>query len=252
MACAGSSKTPSRPRTREIIDPTILGPCVQLTLCLRPTAQLLNPSDVKLSRTGPQTFTGSDNGLPPILIFLYGGGLVHGARSSSPANLVHNDPCAFFASILVVIPDYRPAPEITFPRGSEDTIGSVAEGDSNRVFLLGHSAGGLHLASYLLLPSLFLSSSAFGCVAVNHPLSLLRRADDSHILSLPPTRNVMAGSETRTISVSIQTSAREFKSRGSTIAEFVLEGHKHLSPILALSSGSGEDWGHNIVRWIIG
>ncbi|KAI6143333.1 Alpha/Beta hydrolase protein [Pisolithus tinctorius] len=245
MACAGPSKTPSTPRTQEIIDPTypLLEASRSAIESIRRETFTYGSSDVHryLLDVYYSPLPGCDNGLPPILIFLYGGGLVRGARSSSPANLVHNNPGAFFASILVVIPDYRLAPEITFSQGSEYTIRSVAEGDSNRVSLLGHSAGGLHLASYLLLPSLFLSS-AFGCVAVNHPLSLLRRADDSHIPSLPPTRNVMAASETRTISVSIQTSSREFKSRGSTIAEFVLEGRDHLSPILALSSGSGEDW----------
>ncbi|KAI6002308.1 Alpha/Beta hydrolase protein [Pisolithus orientalis] len=302
MACTGAPRTPVRPRTREIIDPR-LHVCLAYPLLeanrstiesIRRVTFTYGSSDVHKLDVYYPSLSGSGDGLPPILIFFYGGGLVRGARSSPPSNLVHNNLGAFFASrgILVVIPDYRFVPGITFPQGSEDvrdaiewTIKNVAEGDSNRVFLLGHSAGGLHLASYLLLPSLFLSSSALGCVrgvilmgvpceispsrpqfysvaqtyygnarkvAANYPLSLLRRAYESHILSLPPFWNVMAGSEPRAISVSMQTFTREFKSRGGTIEEFVLEGHDHLSPILALSSGSGEDWGLDVVRWIIG
>ncbi|KAI6008124.1 Alpha/Beta hydrolase protein [Pisolithus orientalis] len=294
--CTSPSKTTRPPRTKEIIDPTypLLEANRSAIESVRRETFTYGSSDIhKLDAYYPP-LPESDKGLPPILIFFYGGGLVRGARSSPPSNLVHNNLGAFFASrgILVVIPDYRLVPGIIFPQGSEDvrdaigwTIENVAEGDSNRVFLLGHSAGGLHLASYLLLPSLFLSSSALGCVCgvilmgvpceispsrprfyavaqsyygnakkvvANHPLSLLRQANDSHILSLPPIRNIMAESEPRAISASMRTFAREFKKRGGIIEEFVLEGHDHLSPVLALSSGSGEDWGHDILRWIIG
>lgn len=295
MSCAAASKSPGRPRTKEIVDPTypLLEANRSVIESIRRETFTYGSSDVHKLDVYYPPLPGSD-GLPPILVFFYGGGLVRGSRSSPPSNLVHNNLGAFFASrgILVVIPDYRLVPGITFPEGSEDvrdaiewTIENVAEGDSNRVFLLGHSAGGLHLASYLLLPSLYRSSSAFGrvhgailmgvpCeilpsrpqfyaiaqhyygsakkVSANHPLSLLRQTDDSHICSLPPVRNIMAGSEPRAISTSMRTFARECRKRGGTVDEFVLEGHDHLSPILALSSGSGEDWGYDVVRWIMG
>ena len=229
---------------------------------------------------------------PPILVFFYGGGLVRGSRSSPPSNLVHNNLGAFFASkgILVVIPDYRLVPGITFPQGSEDvrdaiewSIKNISEGDSDRVFLFGHSAGGIHLASYLLLPSLYRSSSAIGrvrgvilmgvpCeispsrpqfyataqiyygnakkVAANQPLNLLRRADNLHVHSLPPLWSIAAGSEPRAISASMRNFSGELRKRGGTVDEFVLDGHDHLSPVLALSSGSGEEWGYDAVKWI--
>lgn len=191
-----------------------------------------------------------------------------------------------------MIPDYRLVPGITFPQGSEDVrdavewaIKNISEGDADRVFLFGHSAGGIHLASYLLLPSLYRSSSAFGrvrgiilmgvpCeispsraqfyataqiyygnakkVAANQPLNLLRRADKSHVRSLPPFWSIAAGSEPRAISASMRNLSGELRKRGGTVDEFVLDGHDHLSPVLALSSGSGEDWGYDAVKWILG
>ncbi|KAI5984041.1 Alpha/Beta hydrolase protein [Pisolithus albus] len=229
MSCAAS-----RPRTKEIVDPTypLLEANRSVIESIRRETFTYGSSDVHKLDVYYPPLPGSD-GLPPILVFFYGS------------------------------EDVRDA--------IEWTIENVAEGDSNRVFLLGHSAGGLHLASYLLLPSLYRSSSAFGrmrgailmgvpCeilpvtkkVSVNHPLSLLRQTDDSHICSLPPVWNIMVGSEPRAISTSMRTFAREFRKRGSTVDEFVLEGHDHLSPILALSSGSGEDWSYDVVRWIMG
>jgi len=62
----------------------------------------------------------------------------------------------------------------------------------------------------------------------------------------------MAGSEPRAISTAMRVFARELKERGGTIDEFVLQGHDHLSPVLALSSGSGEEWGDDVVRWLVG
>ncbi|KAI5999275.1 Alpha/Beta hydrolase protein [Pisolithus albus] len=240
-----------RRRTKEIVDPTypLLEANCSVIESIRRETFTYGSSDVhKVCLVYPpfveeKPLTGSD-GLPPILVFFYGGGLVRGSCSSPPSYLVHNNLGAFFASrgILVVIPDYRLVPGITFPEGSEDvrdaiewTIENVAEGDSNRFYAIAQHYYG-----------------SAKKVSANHPLSLLRRTDDSHIRSLPPVQNIMADSEPRVISTSMRTFAREFRKRGGTVDEFVLEGHDHLSPILALSSGSGEDWGYDVVRWIMG
>jgi carboxylesterase type B len=60
------------------------------------------------------------------------------------------------------VPDYRLVPSIVFPEGSEDVrdamawvIENLSEGDLNRIFILAHSAGGVHVAGMLFTPSLF-------------------------------------------------------------------------------------------------
>jgi hypothetical protein len=115
---------------------------------------------------------------------VYGGGLVRGnkhdpefADGLSYANVGH-----FFAEqlgIQVVIPDYRLLSHgATFPSGGED-IALVVEwacthlSDNNQkldINLMGNSAGGLHLLTYLLTPDLSWRRNIFtreGCPSAN-------------------------------------------------------------------------------------
>lgn len=106
----------------------------------------------------------TDGKKPPILIYIYGGGLTSGERTlNAPLDLVYRNCGAFFASrgILTVIPDYRLAPQAVYPEPVEDirdafryVVANLGEvGDASHVFLTGHSAGGT------LLLSMFLSES---------------------------------------------------------------------------------------------
>ncbi|KLO18404.1 alpha/beta-hydrolase [Schizopora paradoxa] len=107
----------------------------------------------------PNSSTGGTK--PPILIFIYGGGLTSGDRVlNQPLDLVYKNCGSFFASrgILTVIPDYRLAPKAVYPEPVEDlrdafryVVANLGDaGDVNRVFLTGHSAGGTLLLSLLL------------------------------------------------------------------------------------------------------
>lgn len=226
---------------------------------------------------------------PPVLVFFYGGGFTRGSRSSGPSYLVHNNLGAFFASrgILTVIPDYRLDPTIKFPEGSEDVKDAVEwvvknfPASSSNTFIMGHSAGGVHIAGVLFTPELFshiyhairgvvligvpmtipASRPDFYAAAINyygspkainrnHPLGLLQRCGKEIGSTLPSIRALRASSEPRYISTSMHTFAENFRKKGGVIEEFVLEGHDHLSPVLALCSGSGEEWGLDIVKWI--
>ncbi|KAF8154561.1 Alpha/Beta hydrolase protein [Crassisporium funariophilum] len=281
----------SRPRTKEIIDPAY--PLLEANRTIiesvkRETFEY-GQSDVhKLDVYYP---TGScPDSRYPILVFFYGGSLVRGARTSAPSNLVHNNLGAFFASrgVLTVIPDYRLVPSITFPQGSEDVRDAInwvtrnlSEGDHNEVYLLGHSAGGVHVAGLLFTPELFqsLEHSMRGVALMGVPIkipperqelyaaalqyygdpkailrcqpsSLLQRASKEYIALLPAIRNLIAGSEPRFISTAMRAFMEEFRNKGGSIEEYVLAGHDHLSPILALSTGSGEEWAEGVVKWI--
>lgn len=106
-------------------------------------------------------------GRKPVLMFEYGGGLVNGDRTLAafPDGLVHANVAAFFASnfgYTVVIADYRLISHgAKFPSGGEDIALAVAWICENRatlgseavdLFIMGNSAGGIHLSTFLLHP----------------------------------------------------------------------------------------------------
>ncbi|KIJ19570.1 hypothetical protein PAXINDRAFT_161147 [Paxillus involutus ATCC 200175] len=221
----------------------------------------------------PTATTRDDSRKPPILLFVYGGGFVDGSRSVAPQHLVYNNVDAYFAlqGILTVIADYRRVP------GVKDAlrwiIENISSGDTRRIFLLGHSAGGVHVMSMLLLPTLHDSEllraihgvalmgvpyeiyngrggrlrdaaekyGSKGKIAPNQPLSLLKCVSPDVIATLPQFRNLLAESEPRMIKRANVTFLE-------TVEEFVLEGHDHSSPLLALCTGYGERWAEELVR----
>lgn len=95
----------------------------------------------------------------PVLVFFHGGGFVGGDkhRPGTP----YNDNVALWAvrhGMVGVNATYRLAPESTWPSGAEDvaavltwTRANLAThgGDPDRVYLMGTSAGAVHVASYL-------------------------------------------------------------------------------------------------------
>lgn len=104
-------------------------------------------------RTGPA----------PVVVYFYGGGWKAGERgmyefvASSLTREGH----------LVVIPDYRLFPEVTFPAFAEDAARAVAwvqahiaehGGDPGRIVLMGHSAGA-HLAALVALDASLLEDA---------------------------------------------------------------------------------------------
>ncbi len=91
----------------------------------------------------------------PVFFFIHGGAWKYGDRSQYPP--LGNRYA--LAGLLTVVPSYRLAPQCPFPAQIEDvaaafawTVRHVAEygGDTNRIYVGGHSAGG-HLAALLAL-----------------------------------------------------------------------------------------------------
>ena len=102
-----------------------------------------------------------------VFVFLYGGGLVRGDKTNpnTPQGLVYANVGHFFAEKLgckVVIPDYRLiSHDAKFPSGGEDLelviewIKEHFERDSAKplnLYIMGNSAGGIHLSTYLFAP----------------------------------------------------------------------------------------------------
>jgi acetyl esterase len=99
----------------------------------------------------------SDTGRRPGLIFVHGGAFTEGSRNRSEeiyANVLY-----YFArhGVVGINAGYRLAPEARYPEATCD-IASVVQWmranaarlniDGNRIFLMGHSAGGAHVGSY--------------------------------------------------------------------------------------------------------
>ncbi len=97
----------------------------------------------------------------PVFVFIHGGGYRSGERDISEeiyGNVLH-----YFTrhGMLGINATYRLAPEASWPSGAEDMRGVIdwvkehaAEygGDPSRIFMMGHSAGATHVATYALDP----------------------------------------------------------------------------------------------------
>ncbi|MCW5685764.1 MAG: alpha/beta hydrolase [Pseudolabrys sp.] len=97
----------------------------------------------------------------PVLVFMHGGAFTRGSKSVDGA-IYDNVPLWFARQGFVGVNiEYRLAPAARFPAGAQDlalAIQWIADnigdhgGDPRKIILMGHSAGGCHVASYLLDP----------------------------------------------------------------------------------------------------
>jgi triacylglycerol lipase len=102
------------------------------------------------------------SGNTPVAVYFHGGGYIGGNRSPVPG-LIYDNVAAFFArnGLIGVNATYRLAPQHRWPSGGED-VGLAVDwlhknaerfgGDPNRIFLVGQSAGGTHVATWTLNP----------------------------------------------------------------------------------------------------
>ena len=119
------------------------------------------------------------------VVFVHGGAFVRGDKQTSPE--IYDNVMFWFAKqgYLAVNMEYRLAPESSFPGGADDVALAMAwlnanaaahGGNPAKMFLIGHSAGGTHVASYLFDPKLgYLGKYTAGAVLISARL----RADVS-------------------------------------------------------------------------
>lgn len=98
-------------------------------------------------------------GMTGVVIYVPGGGFTGGDKAAF-ANIG-----SYFAKrgLLGITMNYRLAPEATWPAGAQDVDAAVAwakanaadyGADGSRIFLVGHSAGGSHCATFLFDPEI--------------------------------------------------------------------------------------------------
>jgi acetyl esterase len=104
-----------------------------------------------------QPVTAGTGASRPVILFVHGGAFVDGERNRSDE--VYSNVLYYFArhDIVGINIEYRLAPEHPYPAATEDValalrwaVAHVAEfgGDPDSIFLMGHSAGAAHVASY--------------------------------------------------------------------------------------------------------
>lgn len=97
-----------------------------------------------------------------VVLFVHGGAFLRGSKSFN--GLIYDNVSRWFArqGCVALNVEYRLAPEAPYPAGAEDVAAALAwarqhveefGGDPRRIFLVGHSAGGAHVATYLCDPS---------------------------------------------------------------------------------------------------
>ena len=98
----------------------------------------------------------------PIFIFVHGGGFVMGDKHQPGSPYLDN--IALWAAhhgMVGINITYRLAPEFQFPSGAEDLAAAVAwarthasefAGDPERIFVMGTSAGAVHVADFIAQP----------------------------------------------------------------------------------------------------
>ena len=102
----------------------------------------------------------------PVIVYVHGGGFVHGAKSTPGSPYYGNvGAWAVRSGFVAVVINYRLAPQSQWPGGAEDVARAIAwvrehigayGGEPGNVFLFGQSAGSMHVADYLAHPELHL------------------------------------------------------------------------------------------------
>ncbi len=98
----------------------------------------------------------------PIVVFVHGGAFVRGDKSDGA---IFDNVLSYFTrhGMLGINATYRLAPDHGWPAGAEDVRdvvqwiranGADYGGDPNRIFLMGHSAGAVHVATYTFMEEL--------------------------------------------------------------------------------------------------
>jgi len=103
--------------------------------------------------------------LMPVVVFVHGGGFVSGAKGGADGSEIFDNVLNYFTrhDMLGINVNYRLAPEHTYPAAADDLRGVMRRlhqhaadygGDPQSIFIVGHSAGAVHVATYALTEEL--------------------------------------------------------------------------------------------------
>jgi triacylglycerol lipase len=208
----------------------------------------------------------------PVLVFVHGGGFVMGDKRSSETPFYENvgDFAARNGLVGVTI-TYRLAPASPWPAGAEDVGAAVAwlraniaqyGGDPDRIFLMGQSAGAVHVASYVAHQRFHAADGAgvAGALMISGVYDVATAdanqfhkayygEDPAAYAACSSAEGLIASDVPQLFSVSefdgsdFQKQAaafvsRHLEARGTYPRMIYLSGHNHLSPVLQIGSPS--------------
>jgi len=209
----------------------------------------------------------------PVLVFVHGGGFVMGDKRSPDLPFYDNiGDFAVRSGCVGVTMTYRLAPAHPWPAGSEDVAAAVAwlrahvaeyGGDARRIFLIGQSAGAVHVAGYVahsrfhpaagigLAGALLISGIYDISGADPNPFQRAYYGDAQEKWAACSTLEGLVRTELPLLFSVSEYDAADFQKQAALLpTAFVrargrfprlhwLAGHNHLSPVLAI--GSPED-----------
>jgi len=207
----------------------------------------------------------------PVLVFVHGGGFVMGDKRS-PGGLPFYDNVGDFAArsgMVGVTVTYRLAPANPWPAGPEDLGTLVAwlkdniavhGGDPSRIYLMGQSAGAVHVASYVAHPQFHpaggigiagaLLISCIFDVATAHANDFHKAyyGEDAGAYAACSTTDGLIETRTPFLATVSEFDVVDFQKQAATfVASYAarheryprlawLPGHNHLSPALQIGS----------------
>lgn len=223
------------------------------------------------------------NAPAPVLVFVHGGGFVMGDKRTPDTPFYDNvGDFAVRAGLVGVTMTYRLAPANPWPAGTEDVAqalkwlrANVAEygGDPERIFLMGQSAGAVHVAGYVAHANFQREewSSVAGALLISGIYDVAAaEANPFHIAYYGEDRSAWPACSTLEglvhtalplfFSVSEFDAADFQKQAAQLVGEYAwargefprmhwLAGHNHLSPVLAIGS-PGETLGPRVLDFV--
>jgi len=200
----------------------------------------------------------------PVLMFVHGGGFVMGDKTTEGSPFYDNiGGFAVDEGYVGVTMTYRLAPANRWPSGGEDVASAVDwlraniaqyGGDPERIFVMGQSAGAVHVADYVArfspnIAGALLCSGIYD-VAAAHPNDFQKAYYGDDPFAWPPASTVAGLVTTKTpILVTVcefdpldfQLQAASFADRYATTNKAFprlhwLGGHNHLSPVLEIGT----------------
>ena len=215
-------------------------------------------------------FTESGRRAAPVLVFVHGGGFVMGDKRA-PGLPFYDNIGDFAASsgFVGVTMTYRLAPTHPWPAGPEDVALAVRwlraniathGGDPGRIFLIGQSAGAVHVAGYVARPTLhegndsgiagamLISGSYDVAQADANQFHLAYYGSDPQRWAAASTLEGLVGTDLPLLFSVSEFDGPDFQKQAALLtAAFTqarkrfprmhwLAGHNHLSPVLAVGS----------------
>jgi arylformamidase len=216
--------------------------------------------------------TASGAAAQPVMLFVHGGGFVGGDKRNPGSP--YNDNVALWAvrhGLVGVNMTYRLAPQHRWPAGAEDVAsavewlrGNIAArgGDPRRIFVMGTSAGAVHVAAYVAHPRFhgasgagiagaILMSGMYDHAGAPNPMQAAYYGDDPEQYRRASTLTGLVETSVPLLFVLTEMDPGEFQRQGLGIVSaffarrgrwpnmVYMLGHNHLSSTMHLNSPDG-------------